>query len=353
MTPAFSLYLDALRFGAAFIVLLSHWAYARFTDGTYLWLREYNLGSDAVMIFFVLSGLVISYTAHSKDETAKSFAFARATRILSVALPAILLTWLLDSAGSVLNPAAYDGWWYEGDNYAQRALAAATFTNQIWFTELRLGSNGPYWSLSYEVWYYVLFGLLFFMRGRMRWVLFGGLLVVLGPRIALLLPAWLMGVAVERGLQMPVPARTARLMAIIPPVLYIALLAIGAPDVLRTITQALLGADMVNALHFSDEFLWNNLIAGLTAIHLLGMAKLDIRLPAPTFIRWAAGGSFTLYLLHYPLLQFFDAAVPLATGPMRDTVLLAATIIGCALVAAVTERRLGMLRALLTKISAR
>ena len=71
MTQRFSLYLDFLRFSAAMIVFLSHFAYPRFTDGTYSFIRDLNLGSDAVVFFFVLSGLVIAYTADTKDKTLK------------------------------------------------------------------------------------------------------------------------------------------------------------------------------------------------------------------------------------------------------------------------------------------
>ena len=112
MSPLFSLYLDALRFGAALIVLLSHFAYPRFTRGDYIAIREFNLGSDAVVFFFVLSGLVIAYTADSKDRSAGRFAFNRLTRLYSVVLPAILLTVLFDWAGRSLDPSAYRGFWY-------------------------------------------------------------------------------------------------------------------------------------------------------------------------------------------------------------------------------------------------
>jgi peptidoglycan/LPS O-acetylase OafA/YrhL len=345
MTPAFSLYLNALRAGAALLVLLSHWAYERFTGGDYSIIRTLNLGSDAVMVFFVLSGLVISHTARIKDKTAEAFIFARTTRILSVAWPAILLTLLLDSAGTTINPDAYNGWWYQGDDYGVRAAAAATFTSQIWFNNLRLGSNGPYWSLCYEVWYYILFAIAMF-GGRYRWPLFGVLLLALGPRIALLFPAWLLGVAVERGLSSPLPNRTARYMAALPPIIYIALLALGAPTVLKMFTQQILAPFTIHLLGYSDEFIWNNLIAALVAIHLLGMAKLDICLPIAPAINMLAACSFTIYLVHYPLLQFLGALLPLDT-PLRHAILLAGTLAGCMAVALITERQLPYLRTFL------
>ena len=60
ISPRLSVYLDLMRAIAAFVVLLSHFAYPRFTDGAFLVIRDLNLGSDAVVVFFVLSGFVIA-----------------------------------------------------------------------------------------------------------------------------------------------------------------------------------------------------------------------------------------------------------------------------------------------------
>ena len=57
MTQALSLYLDALRFGAAFTVFASHWAAARYSGG--LFWRVMGYGRTSVNVFFVLSGFLI------------------------------------------------------------------------------------------------------------------------------------------------------------------------------------------------------------------------------------------------------------------------------------------------------
>ncbi len=63
MNRGFSTYLDLLRFGAAVVVLMSHYGYERMSGGRWLWIRDLNLGSDAVIVFFVLSGFVIAHVA--------------------------------------------------------------------------------------------------------------------------------------------------------------------------------------------------------------------------------------------------------------------------------------------------
>ena len=52
MNRGFSLYLDAIRFLAATLVLFSHVAYPRYSNGDLMWMRDLNLGSDAVILFF-------------------------------------------------------------------------------------------------------------------------------------------------------------------------------------------------------------------------------------------------------------------------------------------------------------
>ncbi|MEQ1609536.1 MAG: hypothetical protein ABL956_11305 [Hyphomonadaceae bacterium] len=76
MSRALSLWLDAARAGAAVVVLLSHFAYAWASGGGLAWIRDWNLGSDAVVLFFVLSGLVIAHTTAVKDHTPGGFALA-------------------------------------------------------------------------------------------------------------------------------------------------------------------------------------------------------------------------------------------------------------------------------------
>ena len=353
MTPYFSLYLDAVRFFAAMVVVLSHFAYPRFTGGEYIVIRELNLGSDAVVLFFVLSGLVISYTADVKDRALRAFAWSRLTRLYSVALPAVLMTILLDRLGQGINPEAYDGWWYNPAPAALQILQGLTFTNEWGFTGLRLGSNGPYWSLSYEFAYYLMFAAAVFMKGGRRAGALLLLVILAGPAVLFLFPVWLIGVwlykRIKAGVILEAPA--ALTLVIVPAAFYALLLAAGLPPLLLAGTKGALGAGVVNGLlRFSDEFIWNGLTGILAAIHMLGVAALcRARTDKPEgrvarFIRWGAGASFSLYLVHYPAFQFADAVLPEAMAG-RDGILLASVLAFCFLFAALTERRLPRLRA--------
>ena len=143
-----SIYLDLVRFLAALMVFVVHANYERFTGGIPVLWHFKDLGNDAVMVFFVLSGFVIAYVADQKERTIEEYAASRFARLYSVVVPALILTMLLDAAGSVLEPSLYSGRWYEYDDTLRRILASLSFTNELWFSYTRPFSNGPVWPLG-------------------------------------------------------------------------------------------------------------------------------------------------------------------------------------------------------------
>ena len=100
----FSLYLDLVRFVAALSVFIAHSIQYNLYDG-HVPLADY--GHDAVIVFFVLSGLVISTTAARPTETWKTYLIARASRIYSVAIPAIALCFAMGRDVAGLRPSAW------------------------------------------------------------------------------------------------------------------------------------------------------------------------------------------------------------------------------------------------------
>ncbi len=367
MTRALSGYLDGLRFLAAFLVLLSHFAYERFSGGAYLAIRDLNLGSDAVVLFFVLSGFVIAYTADVKDASLGSFAFKRATRLYSVAFPALILTMLCDRLGASLDPLAYDGWWYNPLPADWTMALGLSFASEWTGFGVRLGTNGPYWSLSYEVAYYILFGVAVYLHGLKKWLLLVLLTPLFGVNVLILLPAWLFGVFAYHAQKTAarLSVTTVRLIICAPPLVYALLLGADAPGVLKLVTLAVLGEGAVSALRFSDEFVWNALIGGLFALHLYAVAVLSARRAAGSreqsgsrlmskVVTWFAGGTFSLYLVHYPLLQAVDTVLPAGlSGPVRDLALLSTVFAGCYVFAELFERPLPFYRRLFTRLPGR
>src|SRR4051794_17257355 len=102
MKRGLSIYLDLVRVVAALLVFVHHLSldfgcYARPEAGCVL--VPYHVGHSSVVLFFVLSGYVITYVAHERERTLSAFALARVARIYSVAVPALVLTMALDGLG--------------------------------------------------------------------------------------------------------------------------------------------------------------------------------------------------------------------------------------------------------------
>jgi peptidoglycan/LPS O-acetylase OafA/YrhL len=344
MNRGLSLYLDVLRFAAALIVVVTHLAYPELSGGMLSYWRL--VGNDAVMVFFVLSGFVIAHVAHEKEHSVQAYAISRLARLWSVAVPAMIITILLDQWGRTFDPAGYGQSWYQDSDPINRIVRALTFTNELWFSSVRPFSNGPWWSLGYEAAYYAIFAALFYLRGRRRVVVAGALMLLAGPKILLLLPIWLLGAWTwQRTQRGALPMRQAHLAFWGSIALYAFFRASGAPVALRALTVALLGADNVAYnLAFSDEFLSSYLIGPMVAIHFLGAhgladqlgARLE-RARAP--IVWLAQSTFTVYLLHYPMLRFAEAALGYdVTSPIAVTAVLIGTVGVCVLVGPAIER---------------
>ncbi len=348
MKRGFSVYLDGLRFWAALIVLTSHLAYQRFSGASLQGVRDLDLGSDAVVLFFVLSGLVIAF-ASERDGNGGRFAFNRLTRLYSVVLPALLITLVLDYSGRVIDPQSYAGWWYSPTTVGEMLWRGLTFSNQWFGSPVRLGTNGPLWSLSYEAGYYLLFGVALYCKGLLKPVLLTTVSLIVGPTVLLLLPAWLMGVFSWRMLRTgsTLSCRTAIFFAVLFPIFYVVGHMLGWPSVLTELSAAI--ADLIGLdvpLGFSHRFVWHNVLGLFFGIHLLGMATLLAEsgaIKSEYTIRWLAGASFTIYVLHYPLLQFLHAALP-DDLEGRPAIMASLALIACFGFAQLTERKLATLR---------
>lgn len=297
MHRGLSLWLDVLRAVATLVVVFSHFAYARFSGGDLQWFRDYNFGSDAVVVIFVVSGFVIAFAA-GRDGTAGAYAFNRLTRLWSVLIPALILTLVFDRYGSALTPAAYPAGYYAPQTIADKLIRGVTFSNEFRSLErLRLGTNGPLWSLSYEAVYYALFGVAIFWTGARRMVAIVAIAAIAGLPILMLMPAWLMGVWTWHFAQWGGIARLSTSRALIlafgAPLIYVVMQWLGTPDQLLALSGQMLGVNMNATFGFSDEFMWNAIIGALCVGHVIGMGRFmqNARFDLPV-MRWIAGGVF-------------------------------------------------------------
>ena len=312
------IHLDCLRGLAALMVCIEHLRafvmipYNQVKDPGILVRIFYlatGLGHQAVMIFFVLSGFLVGgsvIAAQQKNKwTWRSYFMRRLSRLWVVLIPALLLTLFWDHQGRQLAPEAYNGVYR--DHYCSGPatdspadLRPMTFLGNVFFLQTIalpcLGTNGPLWSLANEFWYYLLFPcLLFACVAHGRWLERMLCLAVAGVVLAWL-PSfileggiiWLMGAAAFFVTQKPLVRKWAIRS------IWLAgsgALALGLLVLSRT-RQPIPGEDL--------------LLGGAFAILVIGLA---VR-PNPTgiYASIAAGASefsYTLYLVHFPLLAFF------------------------------------------------
>lgn len=311
MTRTESVYLDLVRVCAALLVVSYHAHY--YTPGV---LPFTDFGHDAVVIFFVLSGYVIAYVTATRERTLVRYTISRLARLMSVVVPALALTIVGDAIGRAAPGAdIYDSMMrYPGDWPVIRVLSALTFTSEIWFVSIVTLSNNAFWSLSFEFWYYVIFACWTFVPGRWRWIATGAACALVGPKILLLFPLWLMGVALFRtrighGLSPWIagPLFVGSLL------LYLWLKFAGHLHALDLMVWDIIGPRAVHHLPYARFFAGDYVMGLCIMVHFAALRALAPIIPIPamieTAIRWAAGYTFSIYLYHYPMLLFWGSVL--------------------------------------------
>ncbi len=305
-----SLLLDVVRFGLCLLVLLGHATQAYFQRG---WPSLMPLANGAVPGFFVLSGFVIRFVTATREREARRYWVSRASRIYSVVVPAIALTVVLDAVSRTANLEFYrtvvqpQPW----KIVPFRMVVTLLFLTQGWGHAGLLLSNTPFWSLGYEVPYYVLFGVAAFTHGGVRVALLVVTGLLFGPQVLFLLPIWWSGIWLYDGWQwLRQPGRAGwRVGAAV-----IALVVLGwlvlplrdfnglahignVPNPLLLLHQQPLRATMA-------EYAAG--VLSVCVLFLLLCASDLVRLPKKTLaaraVRQVAEGTFTLYLFHFPML---------------------------------------------------
>ncbi|PAY17878.1 hypothetical protein CKO51_19505 [Rhodopirellula sp. SM50] len=323
ISGSFSVFLDLLRIYAALCVFVCHAEFGWFGD---LSIPGFLEGHDAVVVFFVLSGFVIAYSQNQNRREFTDFVIARLTRLYVTLLPALFLTVACTMAVAYLNPSLSESLFKSFESL--RYVVCLLFLQELWFRNLTPGFNGPLWSLSYELFYYILFAAATLIR--VRWLRSVSVLliaVIAGPNILLLLPAWLIGVAVLR-----LESRRPR-NVVAQWMLLLVGMVVGA-----VLVHGGLGFPHREGrppLNYSSAFVTDWILAASVGMILFAMRGLLRTGASPIVMRVArrlGDLTFPVYIFHFPLLAFF-AALSGAESFNRGPINLLG--IGCAFVASV------------------
>lgn len=237
-------------------------------------------------------------------------------RIYSVAVPALILTLILFYAGKYVNIAHLDGLDSRLDHPLWIIASALLFINQSWI-DTTVFTNLPYWSLGYEVLYYVFFGVWFYARKNTRLIAIPIIFSIMGPSILLYLPIWLLGVFCHRNLNsIKLSFQTAFGLYILS-ITGIVILSIDSLQAfISTTTQDFFNYNVNYVLLPSaHNFVSDYILAIFVALHInssyyLFKAKPYFSFKSGQRIQNLSSHTFSLYLYHMPLLYFFSAIFP-------------------------------------------
>lgn len=314
-----SVWLDALRGLAASGVFASHWRDCLFQDYSQLHTQNpvlavayfvTGLGHQWVIVFFVLSGYLVGGSVLRQSSRGRwswrEYALNRLTRLYVVLVPALLLGGLIDLAGlhffGVSDVySAHHGMRLMTSAPAGSLTLATLLGNYLFLQGIMVpvfGTNGPLWSLSYEFWYYAAFPLLFFaVIGRssiptraLSLLGFFAVLIFIGPKISFMGLIWLMGVALH---WLPAVHGSGKPMRF-------TVLVIAA-----TLTVACLAWCKGAKSRLADYVL--GVVVGLLLYCILHFAEAAPSGWIRTAIQYSAKSSYTLYLVHLPLLVLITA----------------------------------------------
>jgi peptidoglycan/LPS O-acetylase OafA/YrhL len=324
-TP-FSLYLDAVRFLAAVLVLLTHYVQFGLVGGSAAGFLP-MAGHEAVIVFFVLSGFVIAYSTLSRQVSPRDYAAARLSRIYSVALPVVLLAFACAAVVAQLFGPGLSPDYVLHKAYIYLPLHLL-FMGNMWQLSEVPPWLGPYWSLGYEAWYYVLFGALCFLRGRRRLLGAALVLAVMGYQMWLLFPVWAAGVWLYRRLgRRTVSLPAARIGWLASIVLLVVLHVLDVEGRLRALVVSL-WPFAPSTLPGNDRFLGDYLVCALVVLNFA-----CARDAAFTVLeRWAAPirklsfFTFPLYLCHALVLGIWRSFHPQQDGGVSDILAVTAII---------------------------
>jgi peptidoglycan/LPS O-acetylase OafA/YrhL len=338
-----SAYLDFLRFIAALAVLLGHMDQDGFQTAS--WFPLAYLKHEAVVVFFVMSGFIIYSSTMSRNHSWQQYYLARCGRIYSVAIPAILFSlWvstlvphLIDDQQIIQKLYQPFDWW--------TMSSSLLFLNQSWSNTADLLVNGPYWSLCYEVWYYIFFGAYIFCPKPIRWFLLLLAALIAGPAILVLFPIWLMGAWLASKMStLKPPSSNGAWIIFVGSFSFIMVVRWFDIDVAirQFLHQIIPGFWRLNA---SQRLVTDHLVGIAILLNIYSFGGLNVRVKelfsrSSKTLGFLAGFSFTLYLFHRPIIQVAGRMFPNINASIAYSASwVIAILICCYLISWLTERQ--------------
>ncbi len=282
-------------------------------------LSAFRYGHQAVLFFFVLSGFVI-HLKYAKNIVAngspafnvKDYLVKRIKRIYPPFLLAMLITFVLDHIGSNLNHIIL----YNGNaqdeilnEIVEKKHDLVTLIGNLFFIRTEdigvWGSNGPSWSLKYEWWFYMIYPALIYVNKRS--IFKSSLLIII---------LFISGVAIDTG-EKSFFADTLKYLLI----WWLGMLLADIYNKRVTIKHFYLAflvlllpllviadSKSVYLSFFTSDFLWGLGFFGLLNVFFYFQER-GFVFNWTQRLQWLGDCSYTLYIIHFPILFFLHGIV--------------------------------------------
>jgi peptidoglycan/LPS O-acetylase OafA/YrhL len=320
--------LTSIRFFAALWVVLFH---LRQILPLPVFLRPViDRGYVGVSLFFMLSGFILTYNYLPRDFSRADFWRARFARI-----------WPMYMVGLALGfPAFVHSVTHRGVPGISSALAALTLT-QAWNPRTAVAWNAPGWSLSCEVFFYLLFpstlalGVSIFKNHPWKSLTSVWLLSVAAPLLYLWISpegvvspeshaTWLTVVRFNPAIRFP-----EFVLGVILGVVYLQGFRLPRPRVVVMAALLVLLTVLLAGKNLPYPLFHNGFLAPLFALIILGLAADDCGLGFPTLLLLGEA-SYSLYIIHSPVLSWLKALFDLMhvtlSGRTFGTIFLAVSV---------------------------
>ena len=363
-----SLYLECLRVLAAFYVFIYHVGAGGFGQTLYFSTKNFNkklcltnlAAHYFVIIFFVLSGFLITMSVFKPAMTFKSFLIARLGRLYSVLIPALIFSYLVTFI-------------LIHGNYVPRSLIQNTnnlwirfflniaFLTQTWSLCSTPPLNNPFWSVNYEFIYYLIIAVFFLIKSpRIKFSLLAIILLLACPKVLLLFPSWLSGALLFFFRDKTLTNKKMALALFILSVFCLGAIMLNPhriPFSKNENENDLYGLNLLFSWNYQADFIFSLIISAniyfLFSISNAIFVKTsgNILNKVHAFIMKIGSCSYTLYLFHLPLLFLFTVILPYnKTNHFHLAGLIILVLSSVAIIARYTEWKVKWWRIIIEKL---
>lgn len=259
-----------------------------------------SLGHQAVVVFFVLSGVFIANSVlksiYNNKWSWKHYMINRLTRLYVVLIPALFIGLMLDKVGMTF----FDYSFYPHD--MSERTSVGSFLGNLFFLQgiytEQFGSNDPLWSLSYEFWFYILFPIAVIivsskdvLTRMIGFLAFIAVLIFIGQKMSIYFIVWLCGVLLLFMPRLTTRSKLVRLLTIC----FVLITFMMSILLVRFHTVHPIVGDLILAVSFT-LLLW-----------VVLNSKINLANSLSKLSKVLADFSYTLYLVHFPVIIFISA----------------------------------------------